>query len=573
MADTSSIISTLGRVVDSALLPFFPGYALRRMQNRAMAEYLRTFHEAARKDRTTHDWPDERMSADQAILPEMDTVNARARHQVANDWSGQAAKKAMRRHTIGIGITPKAAAVHPRTGKLFTEHNAARDRLWKHWADRPRLCDVEGRKSLLELVGLTFDEFKTVGNGFLVWSYRRMPHQVGLQVQAFEVEQLARGLHDSMKPASGNEIRQGVEVNRFGRPEAYWVHLDRHPLDGALYPGGSFNIFDTEPQRIPAERVLHLHRQTRPRETLPPSAYAPVLSKMFGAKRYDDKELIAKGMEAFLAFAIKQNPEFGTGLGFGYDANASNGSTSTPQDAGGARELRWEPGRIPVLFPKEEIQMFNPQRPGAQYPGYMEMQAAMMGAGLGISRSNLLRIFTGAYVSERMGLLETWKEVEPDQLLAISQILLPLWELFGTFAILEHRIPAPQFLDDPMVMAGYHLADWQPPPREEVDPARTAAANKINIDYRLTPRQGIRNKQGGDVREDFAQIEAERADAESRGIRLPEDQAGGPGVSPSEPKAHGSGDEEAEEGEAPRHQSTADDMADAIILEALREAI
>lgn len=522
---------------------------------------------AARRDRTTHDWNMPQLSADQLLQSDRLMLNARSRQTIRDNPYADSISQAHRRN-LGY-ITPRAAARDAKTGKPLTEFNKALDRWWYLWARRARFCDVEGRKPFGEMQGLAAEEFCAVGESMAILSYVRRPEMVGLQVQLIEPEQLA--IERDRWALTGNDIRGGIEIDERGAAVAYHIHTGRHPLEGATL----------EPQRVPADRVIHLMRQRRVRQTHGVTRLASSLGRLRDLGKYDEAELIAAWMEACQGLIDKTEEEDGEDdLGF---TGATDGTESmepgneSPQ--GKREEVVFEPGMIA----KGNYEPFAPQHPGKQYEGFTKTQLRAAAAGAGFGYSTVTRDYSqGSYSSQRQEMTEEQKEVDPLQELVINAGLgQPVWDQFVFFAVLEGRLPITmeEFAADPWT---YTEADWQAPARPPIDPAREAAAAKIYLDYRLDNRRNQLNVAGKDWRENFDQIEEEREYAAARGVTLPEDALGGPAVSPSEPKVHGSGEEgiggageENDKGEAHRGRGRArasvDRLVESVIASALAE--
>src|SRR5690606_21300748 len=144
-----------------------------------------------------------RRSADQAIVDELPTVNARARASTQNNWVGASITEGYRRHVVGArGIICRSDA-RDEKGEPITEFNRAADRLFlEQWARHPRRCDIERRKTFSEMQGLMVEELVDVGQSLLIWSYQRERDHVGLKLQLIEPEQLATDLY--LAPGTNN---------------------------------------------------------------------------------------------------------------------------------------------------------------------------------------------------------------------------------------------------------------------------------------------------------------------------------------------------------------------------------
>lgn len=479
-------------------------------------------YDAARRDRLFADWFAIAYGPN-AFLNDAPTINARAREMIRNNWAGASLEGAYRRNVVGTGITPLAMAWNPRTRKIEDLHeqfnNQAMDRWNRLWHD-PSLIDVEGRRTGDMIVDLAMRECLRVGNGFIVHGFVQRDNQVGLTLQGFEFEQLAKE-KDRPRNRSTNAIVNGIEVDRFNRPAAYWVHMDNHPDDahnvlGYAYEDGAV--------RLPAERVLHLHDPSRWREVVAPSRYAPILVRNWMRESYDSAEQIAKKIEAFLGMVIQRDPRYVTGpVGFAEETGdtgqhpGGTGSEGDGRTSGGNRELNFQPGSVPELFPGEEIKLLNPQRPGGQYEPYMKVQNTSIAAGSGISYPMLARDFTvGSYGSLRAGMLEDWKQFDMDQLMVIYQVLDPIWRLFINYGVLQGLLHAPGYYSDPLLAEAWQRVIWAPPPRDWIDPAKDAVGTKIRLDYGLTSHQRELLRRNIHWRQLFDEIK-ESADYAGRG--------------------------------------------------------
>ena len=122
----------------------------------------------------------------------------------------------------------------------------------------------------------------------------------------------------------------------------------------------------------------------------------------------------------------------------------------------------------------------------------------------------------------------------------MTQLLMPIRRLFIDLAILMRKIEVPAaILRDPDWREALYETEWMPPRREPIDPSKQAAAQKIRLEQRLTNRGRELNEEGRDWHDNFDDIAEQRDYAEEKGIALPEDSSGGPGVDSSEPRPRG----------------------------------
>ncbi len=523
-------------LLDRAILAVAPVWGARRAEARLNASALAVrrqlvedvgrgaqgrYYDGARQDRTSADWGGTSVSADGAIVGDVGMVNARSRAAVANDWAARSIVGAYRRHVVGIGITPRSAARDPQSGEeteAFRAFNQRIDALHDFWAHRPWLCDFERTKNLCEIDGLAVSDFATVGQAFCVHSFIPRRGMVGMTIQMFEAEQLDWTI--LVNSDNGNEVRGGIEIDASGVTVAFWVHTGRHPMDGLLYSGRG----GSQSQRILADRVYHVIRQERVRQSHGVGQLASVLEDIYQLKGYKQAESVGKRLEACIGLRTRYEqwytPDGQTGFpGLG-TAQPTGGSTT---DARGNAKPRFEPGMILDAGYGRTYETIAPQRPGPQYDQYVKRQIDQISAGAGADSSHVSRNFNdGTYTSQRQGSLELDREMDPiQQNLLIDQWARPRREAFKLYAVLQGLVKAPGIFEDDELMMAYLSEDWAGPPKPWVDPRNQATATEMALRNGLTDLRKEKNILGGDWRDAIRQRASEQELAEEEGVDLP----------------------------------------------------
>jgi len=435
------------------------------------------------------------------------------------------------RNVVGTGIAARAAAQDAATDAPLTEWNVWADWHWKRWTEDPLQCDVEGHKSFLDFQALAVREMIVAGQTLIVFSYRPSAENVGLQLQLIEPEQLNLSLFRWAE--TGNDIVRGVELDEYGKAVAYHFYPKGHPL--TTYRGSL-----TDSIRVEAARVCHIFRQDRARQSSGMSRFAPVLRELWHKKMYKQYTMIRARMEACLGAAIESpdaSPD--ADLRGVLDANTPVGSAQT--DGRGTSELTWEPGMIWSLPNGKKATFYAPQSPGGMYDPFTRIQSREIAAGAGLDYPTVTRDYSGnSFSGQRQGMIEMWKETEPETLRIINHLCRPAWERFVKLCVLErrHGMADPPNWADPIQRAYYLKADFVPPPRPWIDPANQAAAAKMMLEMKLDTFKRLCLELNGsrwsDNLEDAAEVKnyAARSDV---GVTLPFE-AADPKVAPAEPK-------------------------------------
>lgn len=483
----------------------------RQQVHKALA--MLTAHQGADRGRRNKDWRPQKGSADLAILPEADTLNARSRDMVRNSWMAKSIVKAFARNVVGTGITPIPTVKGP-DGTMLKAVNRTLMRMFWEWAADFKWCDLEGRQTYWEKQSLTIKEWVTVGEHFIIWNYQRHAEKVGLRLQSFEPEQLDTTRSSYLDPATGErrEVRGGVEVDEYGAAVAYHFYR-RNPND---YIGSS-----PKSERIPAHRVFHFMEQERVLQVRGVTQLAPVLQQIRDTDRYDNAHLMRTLMEACIGVLIKKTVGTGNGPLALSPATGDNQTTS-----GGMREIDFTPGMAPELLPGEDVVPFTPSSPNSTYEAFIKAKQRAIGAGVGLSYGQVSRQSESNYSAARQDSLEDRKEFEPLQEWLANKQVIPIYALFVSFAVMEGRLDAVEdfdadaFADNPVKFGSVEYVAPAPP---WIDPEKEINAYEKAIRLHVMDRTQVIALTSGRRREDvWATISGEQQEAKTAKIALTE---------------------------------------------------
>lgn len=482
-------------------------------------------YDGAKRDRRDRDWMAKSLSADAAYLPDQATLVNRSRAMVRDYPHGTSVVEAYDRNVVGRGIMPASAARFLNGNEKRTFNDAA-DRLFFAWADNPLTCDIEGKRTFWDFQAWAVTEWVTAGEAFLVFvGADNGPSLPPMQLQGIESEQL--DCTRLRNQENGNEIRNGVEINQYGRPVAYWIFQQ---------PPNDLGLRATVPTstRIPADRVIHFYTPTRVRQTRGVTRLHAVLRKLRDLGEYDSLELWMARMQACVGMGIEM-PSSGSGSDVP-PIGLMDGEGGDEQDDAGNREINWHPGMVFVGKAGEKLVPFTPNRPGGQYDPFTKAQLRAVGAGSGLSYEQVARDFTnGSYSSQRQSLLEDRRGWTPLQQRMILTLCAPVRNEFLTVAVLAGLLQAPQFFQHRSEMLD---CEWYPDGWGAIDEAKHAAAAKIGLEQRITTRTRILTEQGLVFRSTMRQLGDERDMAAEVGITFPEDRGPTP-INPAEPRPSG----------------------------------
>ncbi len=240
---------------------------------------------------------------------------------------------------------------------------------------------------------------------------------VPLQLQVLESEHLDNKSNQTL--ANGNVIRNGIEFNRLGQREAYYLFRE-HPGEGSF----------GESVRVPANDVLHIYRPLRPGQIRGVPWLSSVLLKLYELDQYDDAELVRKKTAAmFAGFITRLDPE----------ANIMGEGESNEH---GVALSGLEPGTMQLLDPGEDIKFSEPSDVGGSYEAFMKQQLRAIAVGTGITYEQLTGDLSGVnYSSIRAGLIEFRRKCAMLQHnVVVFQLCRPVWNRWLELALLSGEL-------------------------------------------------------------------------------------------------------------------------------------
>lgn len=467
---------------ERALLRLAPGAALSRAKARSAHAALMRYNAASVGERTRSLRP-VRGDAD-TMTRQRATLAAIARDMVRNTPFAARAQQVIASNVVGDGIIPKVGGGTPAARKrvltLVERHFDTTD------------IDANGIQNLYGLQRLAMNCIVDAGEVLIRRRWRQMSD--GLAVP-FQIEVLEPEYLDAMRDgttAEGNIIRDGIQYDRIGRRQGYWL-FNEHPQAGYWT-----SLRNMESRFVPASEVRHIFRQDRPGQSRGVSWLAVAALVLQDLDDYQDAQIMRQKIAAcFAAFRI--SPE---------DEQGAPGVAASADPAGLATSII--PGRIQNLGPGEDIRFAEPPA----VTGYDEFTAnhiRMAAAALGITYEALSGDLSRVnFSSARMGRIEMDRNISAWQ----WQMLIPLMlqPIAGWF---NEAVSIMQ-----MGVAPKTGLTWVPPAKIIVDPTREIPAMIAAIDGGLASRQGTVRSLGYDPERLLEEQAQDMADAERLGLRF-----------------------------------------------------
>ncbi|MGB3537914.1 MAG: phage portal protein [Mesorhizobium sp.] len=456
-------------LMDSALSSIAPRAAARRYAARVAIHNMRRSYEAASKGRGTDGWKTGNSSADTEIGAAGALLRDRMRDLVRNNALAGQAVQVLVNNIVGYGIRPRAASSNKALNKKV-------DKLFEQWSKR---SDAHGHTDFYGLQVLAVREMIEGGDLFAVRRPLRQADAKGgvpLRVELREADHLDASKF--LEEYEGRRIKQGIEYDRAGQRQAYWMFPD-HPGDVSLAFSRRLDSV-----RVPADMVAHLFERQRVQSRGVPWG-TPALRALRDLEDWQVAEMVRKKTEACLV-----------GIVFGSDEEQLS-VTPTIEDADGNVIEQFEPGMIARARGGKDIKFNQPSAtPGIRDWNLVQMH--IIAAGFRVPYALMTGDLSQAnFSSSRAGLNEFRRMIEQVQ----WQIVIPMLcdRIWGWFVEAAYTAGLISSADVP--------AEWAPPKFESVNPWQDAQTDLLEVRAGFATVPQMTGKRGYDWR---ANLEEQR---------------------------------------------------------------
>lgn len=454
---------------------------------------LKRTYAAANKGRLFSDFFDSERSADSELRPVIKVLRSRSRDLSRNNEYAKRYLNLIKSNVVGDrGYTLQVKATGG-DGRLDQNGNDSVEMAFKKWGRRGN-CTVDGKLSWLDVQKLAIESLCRDGEVFIV-KHRGADFHDSFALEFIEPDQVDEQKNERL--SNGNEIRMGIELDRFKKPVAYHV-LTYHPGDYDYTTASK----PTKHIRIPAEKMCHLFMPLRAGQTRGEPWMSPVMSglKQLGALRE----------------AAVVNARIGASkMGF-FTSPAGDGFVADDLD-GAVPIMDAEPGTFHQLPNGVDFTAFDPQYPSNEFDSFHKAVLKGIASGLSVSYTSLSNdLESTSYSSIRQGALEErdyYKNVQQFFLDHFVMNIFSYW-LGSAMEINSFNIPLAQY-DRFYDAASFRAKAWS-----WVDPQKEMNAAVLGMKNGILSIQDVAAQYGKDVEELFSQIQRDKALAEQFGVKF-----------------------------------------------------
>jgi lambda family phage portal protein len=417
---------------------------------------------AARASRLTAGWATTNGSADTELHSSLTSLRSRSRALVRDAAYAKRARVIVQNNVVGSGIGMQAQVVTTR-GELATRINDAVEREWKDWA-RANACHTGGAVHFADIERMMMGQVFEAGEVLVRKHYRKFgDSRVPIALEVIESERIADDYQLPQLDAAsrGTEIRMGIEVDRFGRAQSYWLR-ERHPSEISFRGATSEQLV-----RVPASEIIHLRIIDRWPQTRGEPWLHAVARKLNDMDGYTEAEIIAaRGAASYMGFIKTEDMD---------------GPVGEPQ-ADGTEQMELAPGTIPKLGPGEEFQGYSPNRPNSALDPFLRYMLREVAAGLSVSYESLSRDYSQSnYSSSRLSLLDdrdVWRMLQQWFIRSFRQPLHREWLEQAVMAGAISEIDRGAYAGDP---DKFRAVLFKPRGWSWIDPTKEVEAAKASV--------------------------------------------------------------------------------------------
>ena len=449
-------------------------------------------YQAANTGRLFADFKDSERSADSELYPALKRLRARSRDLSRNNEYVRRYLNLLKNNVIGpAGIGLQVKSVDP-TGGLDQLGNQAVEDAFKMWAKRGN-CTVNGSMSWVDAQKMALESLARDGEVFVVLHRGNSFHD-SFAIEFIEADQVDE--EKSERLPNGNEIRMGVEIDKYRRPVAYHF-LTYHPGDY------DFTSRTASPKhvRIPADRVLHIYQRLRAGQTRGEPWISPALSAIKQLDGWREASIVAARMGA-------------SKMGF-FTSPAGDGFVADDMDSN-VPYMEAEPGSFHQLPTGVDFKSFDPQYPTSEFDSFHKSVLKGIASGLGISYAALANdLEATSYSSIRQGALEERDTYRNMQNFLIDQLIRPIYEAWLGAAMESNSFGIGFNKYDKFANAAQFRGrawNW-------VDPQKEMNAAIAGMKAGILSLQDVASQYGKDTEELLAQIQRDKALAEQFGVK------------------------------------------------------
>lgn len=400
-------------------LNWFKGFVEKNQHRKYTLAQGSDFWGFSKASRATHE--------DKDIYEALPTLRKESRQLYQNNSIQKKYIEICETNIVGAsGFNVQVTATFP-DGKLDLNGNKSVEQSWEEWCTS-NWCDITGKltfKDAQRVIGRTIPKDGEI----LIRKIRQKAtrdNPWGFSIQLIDAERLDIRMNE--KTTNGNIVKMGVEMNQYGRPEAYHLRLPSSDTDGVLT-----STYDASArERVPASDILHSFRMTNPEQTRGMPWAHSVMTLMSDLEDFLRACLIASKVGASTAIYLEQDT---------VNSSLTAADIADRQDEYGQFEMEISPGDMKILPAGLKMQTFKAEYPSQNFEPYVTVMLKLIASGLNINYYTLANSLDQINLSSgRIGQLDERDHWMNLQDMVINQVIKPIYEDWLNTSLLNGAI-------------------------------------------------------------------------------------------------------------------------------------
>ena len=434
-------------------------------------------------------WNPISLSSKSDINLNLSRLRNRSRDLAMNSPIGAAVIESVAMYCIGRGlklfprIDFKTLGISQEAAREWNRRTAAEFELWAMNPD----TDWNKRNNFYDLQWISFISYLIDGDSFVLFKRQhptnRNPYT--LRIQLLEANRICTpnsNLYSSgniILGENGNRIIDGVELDKNGQQIAYWIasNVLGDTNDSQITRWNRVNAIG---ELTGFRNILQISHDIRADQIRGVPFLAPVIETIKQISRYTVAELDSAVIRSYYSVFFTQMLD-----GSQMDLNRLENEQASSLDVS---EMRLGSGTIAALPAGVDVKSLDSSRQTA-FSGFVTELIKQIGASLSIPFEVLMHTFNSSYSASRAALLQAWDHFRARREWFIRDFLRPIYEIWLSEAILQGRISATGYFDDPLIRAAWESADWHGTRMSLLDSKKELEATKMKIEMGLSTRQ------------------------------------------------------------------------------------
>lgn len=476
---------------------------------------------AAKTDGSMQNWRPSRHYGKFSVESEQKTIVERSTDLVQSDPHAAGVVDSITSTVIGYGLRPDPSLDHETIGISKESARALQIQQRKIFSKWSTTADASGRLGFGQIQHLLYRNMLQFGEYLaLLPMIKDDSRPYSLAVQVLNPNRLKTPSDLRHR----EDIRQGVEIGKYGEPVAYWI---QKTAAENVYQDDSSTFTRITAKQGHRAKVLHGFIAHDPEQVRGIPILTSALKFFRDMNDFLDAELVSNVVTAAFALFIETgqvDPLF-PAMNMATTTNTGYKSDGSEYDQ---RYQEFEPGQIMYGNSGEKPHPIVASRPGATFEPFVRTIKKAMAMATGIPYPVLFKDFDGMnFASYRSALLEAWRIYMQRRRWFGEQFCQPIYRMLMEEAYLIETFKAPDFYT---YMHEYTSCDWIGPPKGQIEPIKEIQADILAIQNNLKTRTATITERGDDPRAVFDTIEEEQQLMAERGLHeeklLPEQKEG-----------------------------------------------